>query len=72
MREYPYQRVFFFAAFLVFVSLSVNPIPRPAIAQTGPTLADCPVFLTGNVWNTPIDYLPAERQGSPLLVYKAQ
>ncbi len=33
-------------------------------AQTGPTLAGCPVLPADNVWNTPIDNLPVDLNSS--------
>jgi len=34
------------------------------LAQTGPTLAGCPVLPADNVWNTPIDTLPVDPRSS--------
>ena len=33
-------------------------------AQTGPSLAGCPVLPADNVWNTPVDHLPVDRNST--------
>src|SRR5512136_395487 len=40
------------------------PIRQSAFAQTGPTLAGCPVFPANNVWNARVDHLPVHSNSS--------
>ena len=44
--------------------LALNLIVPPARAQTGPTLAGCPVFPPDNVWNVTVDQLPVHANSS--------
>jgi hypothetical protein len=47
--------------------LALNLMVPPTPAQTGPTLAGCPVFPLDNVWNVAIDQLPVH-SNSPAYV----
>jgi len=40
--------------------LAANASTESALAQTGPSVAGCPVFPADSVWNTPIDNLPID------------
>lgn len=39
-------------------------LDHSAMAQTGPTMAGCPIFPVDNVWNTRIDQLPVDANSS--------
>jgi len=45
------------SAIMIFAS---NASSESALAQTGPSLAGCPVLPADNVWNTPIENLPVD------------
>ena len=46
------------------VAVSAVFAPGVASAQSGPSLAGCPVFPADNVWNTPVDHLPVDSNSS--------
>jgi len=53
--------------FIVLAAIALTasvPIHQRALAQTGPTLAGCPVFPGNNVWNVPVDHLPVDINSS--------
>jgi hypothetical protein len=47
-------------ALMATILCAMLPTPQRASAQTGPTLAGCPVFPANNVWNVRIDHLPVD------------
>ena len=49
------------SAIMIFTS---DACIESAVAQTGPTLAGCPVFPADSVWNTPVDNLPLDPRSS--------
>jgi hypothetical protein len=53
-----------FIALCAFWILSLNLTVHRTLAQTGPTLAGCPVFPADNVWNVTIDQLPVHPSSS--------
>jgi hypothetical protein len=55
------RAVFILSAIMIFAS---NATTESVLAQTGPSLAGCPVFPMDNVWNTPIDNLPIDPRSS--------
>jgi hypothetical protein len=55
------QTVLILSAIMI---LAANATTEFALAQTGPSLAGCPVFPADNVWNTPIDNLPVDPRSS--------
>jgi hypothetical protein len=48
----------------IVLAAAILAAPAPnrdsAFAQTGPTLAGCPIFLTNTVWNARVDHLPVD------------
>jgi hypothetical protein len=46
------------------IIFAANAGTESVLAQTGPTLAGCPVLPADNVWNTPIDNLPLDPRSS--------
>jgi hypothetical protein len=55
------RAVLFLSAITIFAS---NASIESALAQTGPSLAGCPVLPADNVWNTPIENLPVDPRSS--------
>jgi chitodextrinase len=49
---------------LLFVSFVFVAVVGTVQAQTGPSIAGCPIFPPDNVWNTPIDQLPVDPNSS--------
>jgi hypothetical protein len=39
-------------------------IAGPSVAQLSPSLAGCPIFPQGNIWNTPVEHLPTDSRSS--------
>ena len=39
-------------------------IAGPSVAQLSPSLAGCPIFPQENIWNTPVEHLPADSRSS--------
>ena len=52
-------KTYFIGLAAIFLIASVLTHQR-ALAQTGPTLAGCPVFPGNNVWNVRVDHLPVD------------
>jgi len=49
-----------FIGLVAIVLTASGPFHQRALAQTGPTLAGCPVFPGNNVWNVRVDHLPLD------------
>jgi hypothetical protein len=49
-----------FIGLIALVVTAAGPWHHRALAQTGPTLAGCPVFPGNNVWNVRVDQLPVD------------
>ncbi len=43
---------------------TIVPMHPSPLAQTGPTLAGCPIFPANNVWNVRVDHLPVDPNSS--------
>jgi hypothetical protein len=56
----PIFRSRFLCSLFWFLASSIGFAWAPPSAQAGPTLERCPVFPADNVWNTPVDTLPAD------------
>jgi hypothetical protein len=54
----------FVIALSATVLSAMVPMHESALAQTGPTLAECPAFPANNVWNVRIDHLPVDSNSS--------
>ena len=54
-------------ALYISLVLALNPMVVRTLAQTGPTLAGCPVFPPDNVWNVMIDQLPVHSSSAAYL-----
>jgi hypothetical protein len=49
-----------FIAYRIISVLALSLVADETLAQSGPTLAGCPVCPSNNVWNTPVDSLPVD------------
>lgn len=54
----------FFIALSASVLSAIVPLYQSPLAQTGPTLAGCPIFPANNVWNVRVDHLPVDPNSS--------
>jgi len=62
------SRLFGTKRFIIVLSASVlsaiAPMHQAPLAQSGPTLAGCPIFPANNVWNVRVDQLPVDANSS--------